>query len=121
MQCLKCGREIPLGQVFCEECLADMEKYPVKPGTPIRLPQHHEAAPAKKQHFRRGQLPPETQVKRLRLQLWLVSGLLAAAVMLSAFTIWQSKHKVHYAEAGRAPGQNYSAAPGAATTQPGQK
>ena len=35
---MKCGREIPAGSVFCEDCLADMEKYPVKPGTVVNIP-----------------------------------------------------------------------------------
>lgn len=33
MNCLKCGREIEEGQVFCNDCLVQMAKYPVKPGT----------------------------------------------------------------------------------------
>ena len=31
MNCLKCGREIEEGQVFCNDCLVQMAKYPVKP------------------------------------------------------------------------------------------
>ena len=38
MNCMKCGREIALGQVFCKDCLADMAQYPIKPGTPVQLP-----------------------------------------------------------------------------------
>ena len=37
-RCLKCRREIAEGQVFCDDCLAQMKKYPVKPGTPVNLP-----------------------------------------------------------------------------------
>ncbi len=38
MNCMKCGRTIAATQVFCEECQQDMEKYPVKPDTPVLLP-----------------------------------------------------------------------------------
>ena len=38
MNCMKCGREITLGQVFCKDCLVDMENFPIKPGTPVQLP-----------------------------------------------------------------------------------
>ena len=38
MSCMKCGKEVSEGQVFCEECLTEMERYPVKPGTPVLLP-----------------------------------------------------------------------------------
>ena len=38
MNCVKCGREIPEDQVFCEICLTEMENYPVKPGTAVHIP-----------------------------------------------------------------------------------
>lgn len=38
LNCLKCGREIEEGQVFCNDCLVQMAKYPVKPGTAVQLP-----------------------------------------------------------------------------------
>ena len=38
MNCIKCGREIPENQVFCDRCLEQMAAHPVKPGTPIYLP-----------------------------------------------------------------------------------
>ena len=37
MNCMKCGREIGENRVFCDLCLADMEKYPIKPGIAIQL------------------------------------------------------------------------------------
>ena len=37
MQCMKCGLEIPDTQVFCDGCLEMMDKYPVKPGTPVNI------------------------------------------------------------------------------------
>ena len=38
MSCIKCGKDT-LGQdVFCKECLEVMADYPVKPGTPVLIP-----------------------------------------------------------------------------------
>ena len=42
MNCLKCGKETADSHVFCDECQAEMETCPVKPGTPVHLPQRTE-------------------------------------------------------------------------------
>ncbi len=36
MACLKCGRNTK--DVFCDECMQIIEQYPVKPDTPISIP-----------------------------------------------------------------------------------
>lgn len=38
MNCLKCGRPTKEKNVFCQDCLTEMERYPVKPDTPVVLP-----------------------------------------------------------------------------------
>lgn len=105
--CMRCGREIGEEQVFCPECLADMEKYPVKPGTAVRLPQRsavqhvRKAAPRKK--------PPAPEEVNLRLRkllrffvvLWLVTLLVAAALAYPAYLYAVEEN--HFL-----PGQNYS-------------
>jgi len=35
---MKCGKETKSDRFFCQECLDDMERYPVKPDTPVYLP-----------------------------------------------------------------------------------
>ena len=80
MQCMKCGREIPAGDVFCQECLTDMEKYPVKPGTVVRIPrQPHQ----KKHQERRPVITPERKVEILTRRVRALSWLLTLAVALS--------------------------------------
>ena len=37
VHCMKCGKEIPEERVFCEECLAVMDAYPVKPDTVVQI------------------------------------------------------------------------------------
>ena len=38
MGCMKCGRDVQEGQIFCVSCLETMEKYPVKINAPVNLP-----------------------------------------------------------------------------------
>ena len=89
MNCMKCGRKIPLGQAFCDSCLEVMKKYPVKPDTAVQLPRRDLHASAKKQNARRRPLSPEEQLpllkrsnRRLKLTVAILSLLLAAAVVL---------------------------------------
>ena len=108
MQCLKCGREIPVGQVFCQDCLTDMEKYPVKSGTPVRLPKRQEAPVVKKQNHRRPPAAPEVQVKRLKLRLWILSLVLVAVLALAGTAVWMLWSRIPRKEVQPLPGQNYS-------------
>ena len=59
MKCLKCGRETD--QTFCADCRAEMEKYPVKPGTIILLPK--ERTPIQKPSPRHARPSLESVVK----------------------------------------------------------
>lgn len=59
MKCLKCGRETD--QTFCETCRAEMEKYPVKPGTIVLLPK--ERTPIRKPAPRYARTSLESVVK----------------------------------------------------------
>ncbi len=82
MHCMKCGVKIDDKAAFCEKCLREMEKYPVRPNTLIQLPVRSTQAVAKKKPRRR-ELKPE---ERVRLQRKVIGGLaLALAVMLVAF------------------------------------
>lgn len=92
MDCMKCGREIPAGQVFCDRCLEVMQQYPVKSDAPIHLPVHRPQVAPKKQSSRRRQLPPEEQVpllkrscRRLSLSIVVLALLLAAAAVVIFF------------------------------------
>ena len=62
MNCMKCGRELKEGQVFCDSCLESMESEPIKINTPVLIP----AQPPKKSNsHRRPLINPEEEVKRL--------------------------------------------------------
>lgn len=78
MTCLKCGRETD--QTFCDLCRAEMEKYPVKPGTIVQLPKAR-GAYGKRQQPRRQTVPPETRIAAQRLTIRRLSR--AVAVLLT--------------------------------------
>ena len=66
MNCMKCGTELKTSGVFCEECLAEMEKYPVKPNIKVVLP--HRSAPTapRKRSRRQKYTTPEEQIRHLK-------------------------------------------------------
>ena len=67
MHCMKCGREIDEGHVFCPDCLTTMERYPVKPGTAVHIPVRKD--PPRKTALRKKPLTPEEQNLRLRKKI----------------------------------------------------
>lgn len=86
MNCIKCGREIPETQAFCDHCLEAMKAHPVKPGTPIQLPQRKPVT-AEKKRPQKEALPPEKVVvlqRKLlrRLLIALAIHLLAIGVLI---------------------------------------
>ena len=90
MACLKCGRNTVDDHVFCNDCLAVMDRYPVKPGTPVHLPRHAFIPGGKKPTPRKRIITQEEQIERLRkrlrrsrvIGLVLLVTLCLAAVML---------------------------------------
>ena len=90
MECMKCGKNTSDHQVFCDDCLQVMERYPVKPGTPITLPKTSSPTAAKKAAHKKRTLAPDEQVIYLRkhlrrarrFSLLLALLLLAASAML---------------------------------------
>ncbi len=80
MSCLKCGREVAEGQVFCDSCRQVMDQNPVKPGTPVLLPPPKLQSAAKKPSHRKRAMPPEEQVIQLKKALRRME--LCAAVLI---------------------------------------
>lgn len=108
MYCMKCGRDVEEHQVFCEECRLDMEKYPVRPGTVVLLPNRTENTSVKKPYAKRRAVPtPEEQVKHLkkclRLTLTLLLVTLAALAVLMYPTVESLLNQQQFAL-----GQNYT-------------
>lgn len=114
MSCLKCGRDTEEGAAFCETCLRMMRNYPVRPGTPVLLPNRENLA-VKRPPKRR--IPsPEDQLKDMKLRvrayrtLWLLTLLAMVAVTL---VLWRDAYHPPVR-----PGQNYTSIVPGATFQP---
>ena len=108
MNCMKCGREIALGQVFCKECLADMATYPIKPDTPVNLPPQTVTTPNRRSRPARKTRKPEEQVAILRrIVLGLVLVLLLVSLAFAVTTISLTQRICDHTETAP-PGQNYS-------------
>lgn len=108
MNCMKCGREVPLDRVFCDSCLEEMKRYPIRPDTPIHLPPEKERTAARAALLRRRIASPEQdQLRRLRIRLrlaWAVIGLLL--VILTALSFWTVG--LYSKSQKPLPGQNYT-------------
>ncbi len=105
MKCMRCGKEITSDAVFCETCLADMDKHPIKPGTPINLPRREKQQPVKrtKKRFQK----PEDHIHALRrLVIWLMMVIILLAIALTA-SIFMLIHQPEPNDGNRLPGQNY--------------
>ncbi len=81
MNCMRCGIEIEDPNVFCADCLADMERHPVKPGTPIQLPVRMPSATNKKARFR---LQESKWTDRIFLLKYIIFWLIVLIVLLAA-------------------------------------
>ena len=105
MGCMKCGRDLAEGQTFCPACLEKMDRYPVRPGTPVIIPAHRGEAPKKAPARRK--LSPEEQIRRLRRYNRALSFLLAlsmiASILLGYIAVLHLLEKDEFL-----PGQNYT-------------
>ena len=105
MKCMRCGASINAGAVFCDDCLADMEKHPVKPGTPINLPRREKQQTVKRS--KRRVRKPEDQLTALRrLVVWLMALIVLLTLALTA-SIYMLTNQPDQSDGNRLPGQNY--------------
>ena len=106
MNCMKCGREIALGQVFCKDCLADMAEYPVTPGTPVILPAN-DPKPAVRRPARKSR-KPEEQLIVVRNIATVLALLLIAVSLTFGFITSALLKKLDEQPPIPTGGQNYS-------------
>ena len=105
MQCLRCGREVTDGKVFCDGCETVMAKHPVKVNTVVTIPER--SVRHRNTITRKPQRPEEDteQLHRTILQLRLWVCMLMAALMLCVGVLtWQELTR----EEKPAIGQNYT-------------
>ena len=84
---MRCGKETEGKAVFCPECLEDMARHPVKPGTTVHIPVRHDEEirrPVKK----KPELTPEEQLRQaqslIRTLFFIVAGLSVALMITGA-------------------------------------
>ena len=106
--CIKCGRDTRDGETFCDTCLAEMQKYPVKPGVVVLLPKR-EAQPVKTPRRRHSTIAPEEQLKKLKKRLLALYIALTVSLAAIAGLVWLTLHNYSETEDEKLlPGQNYS-------------
>ena len=97
MKCLRCARETADRQVFCNACLDDMARHPVRSDTPIYLPVRKAGDTPKRpaRRFRRERTAEEIVVilrKRVRVLTALV--VILAMMLAAAVTgVWLAKRQ----------------------------
>lgn len=100
MNCMKCGREVNEGQVFCETCMENMEHEPIKMNTPVLIP----TQPPKITTPRRPVFNPEDEAKWLESvnkNLCLVVLLLGITVLLLLVYVFNQEVLQAVEELGR--------------------
>ncbi len=79
---MRCGAKTGEKEVFCSECLASMEKYPVRPGTPVHIPMRTVIPEIKKTPKKKREITLEEQISRLRNMVRRLSAALIAALVI---------------------------------------
>ena len=105
MECIKCGRETQAGQTFCDECLQQMAKHPVKPGTPVHLPVR--PASEKAASRKRERTPAQVIGDLQKMIRWLTVTIAILSVLLCATAVFLL-HALDAQNAKSAPGRNYT-------------
>ena len=119
MNCVKCGREIPEDQVFCEICLTEMENYPVKPGTAVHIPARTpEEEQTKKTAKRKRILTTEEQLLRTRKKLQRTRKFLVLLLLLCGALSFLMAQAVLELDFQRLMGRNYRTEEGSGATKP---
>jgi len=96
MNCLRCARETSGQQVFCDACLDDMARHPVKSDTPIYLPVRKvSVAPKSKRRHRRERTAEEiVPILRKRIRVLTALVVILAMMLAAAVTgVWLAKRQ----------------------------
>ena len=107
MECLKCGKKTKDEQVFCEQCLAAMDAYPVRPDIHIQLPNRPIADTPKKSGKKRRSLSPEEQAIYYRRRSRRLAVLCVALVAVLCVTAAMLAHLIMHPEDAEL-GKNYT-------------
>ncbi len=107
MYCMKCGKEIGEGRVFCDDCLEVMSQYPVRQGTPVHLPNNAPSA-EKKSAPKKRQPTPEEHLLRFRAATRWLSVALVSTLLVLGITISLLVNVMNTPAAANDIGKNYN-------------
>lgn len=110
MNCMKCDRLIAADQVFCEQCLEEMARYPVSPNTPVVLPHREEAQTVKRSASHKRMRKPEEQISLLKKAVIWLAATVAVLVISVSLLVTTLVMFIKKAEDVTPPGQNYETA-----------
>ena len=113
MWCLKCGKDTKDENVFCPQCLAKMESYPVKPDIHIQLPNHEARELARRNAKKKKRAPTfEEQIESLRTRnrrLMAIIVLLVLMLGAAAYYLLKNSNAPEIVEnIGKELGKNYT-------------
>ena len=86
MSCMKCGQKTEESRLFCQDCMEEMEKFPVDPNTIVRLPYRPKATVAKKKVLRRRFWSAEDQIDALRARIRFLTAALLILFLCFLFS-----------------------------------
>ena len=105
MNCMKCGRETQNEAVFCQNCLAEMEKYPVQPGAVVLLPRRKEPSILKKLPKRH---VPSAEEQIVFFWKWAVTASVLLIICIALIILMFKPTLQYLMEDHYEIGQNYS-------------
>lgn len=108
MYCLKCGKEIPEKQAFCDRCLTVMDQYPVKPDTHILLPNRSIPQTVKKSAGRKKEPTTKERLARAKKAIQWLSIALAVVVFALSLSVTLLVDTIKSKTTDNAIGQNYN-------------
>ena len=89
MNCVKCGKDTTDNNVFCPDCLAQMADYPVKPGTPVMIPERN---PPRRPPARKFRVPEPEEVIRRQKKLIRLLAVSAAVLFVLRLAYKKRRH-----------------------------
>lgn len=108
MYCMKCGKEIPSKQAFCDDCLEVMARFPVKPETHVLLPNRETSTASKKSPVRKNILSTEERLVQTKKVIQWLSIALAATFFALVLSVSLLIETMAPETQSGAIGQNYS-------------
>lgn len=108
MHCLKCGKETGENQVFCDGCIAVMDRYPVKRNIRVQLPNRTEPTPAKKPVLKKKEPTPEEKIAQLQKAIRVLLISLIAVILAFSLSVALLIDALSAEDTKASIGQNYS-------------